>query len=265
MEALRKAGRVALVQHASANTGKGRSDLIIPYLCLEVKNAHGSPTPQQVNWLREQRRRGVPAYIVRSVDQALLTLRATEKGFIPMPNEPLEALDIDFSFLDSLTPSEPQTGEAVQEEPAPENTAEFTLDDLIAGVKDPVIEQAVAEGQAQQDLDAAPGGGQGAMLRDGEVEIQFEEVQATIAVDEIEEGLDSTVKQAISLAVDALETVPAQELSLHPLQETADALGAAGTYLVAAAAGLRKFLAIVPMLEAQAEAQPPKRRTRKAS
>jgi hypothetical protein len=187
-----------------------------------------------------------------------------------MPNDPLEALDIDFSFLDSLTPPEPQTGEVIPEETPVAGAPEFTLDDLIAGVKDPVIEQAVAEDKAQLDLDAAPGGGQGAMPSVGEVEIRFEEVQATTAVEDIEIDLGESVKQAVANAVDAVEaaatvTVSSNDLSIHPLQETADALGAAGASLIAVAAGLRKFLAIVPMLEGQAEAQPPKRRTRKAS
>lgn len=137
-----------LTQHGSARTGKGRADLIIPLLCLEVKNARGHASPEQVTWLNRARRLGVPAYLIRSIDDARAAVALTRKGYVPMPSSD----DLDLSFLDELSNTSVKDPVPAMQEPPPPDVP-LTLDGLLAGAS---FESATVYVEAEPAVEILP-------------------------------------------------------------------------------------------------------------
>lgn len=128
---LRARGWLPLVQHGSAWTGPGRSDLLVcargRFVALEIKTAIGRPTPAQMRFLASVRAAGGLAAVVRSADEAE---RCIDGG---LPVADAQSLD---DFLNSLTLDEPTAVAEHEPEPEPVDVAvvetieiAFALDD----------------------------------------------------------------------------------------------------------------------------------------
>lgn len=93
-QALEADGWSVITQHGSAYS-PNVLDLTIVLAALEVKTESGAPTVGQKNTIQRLRSRGIPAGIVRSVEEARQGMRLVKQGRCP-------TMSIDLSFLNNL-------------------------------------------------------------------------------------------------------------------------------------------------------------------
>lgn len=275
MKALRAIGAPALRMKADAYTGKGRSDLVIPLLCLEVKNASGTVSPAQNTWLRARRADGIPAYVVRSVAAAVKAVELTRRGYKPTMADTLE---LDMSFLNDLDKSTEAPAPAVSNDDTAGEGISLSLDDLVAeAVGDtpvaelPPADEVLAESDAEADALLAALGVEVTAPVDlsglGVTSDTPQTVQGAPLIKEPDDpaGIDYAAVQEAQAKPMQTETVPAADLTpideAHALRNIADAVGAIGTAFVSLAGFLRTYAAQQDGKPALTDA--PKRRGRK--
>lgn len=255
--ALKAMGAPAFRQPASFRTGKGRSDLIVPLVCLEVKNKDGVVSPEQDGWLRRMRADGVPAYVVRSVAAAQAAVTLTRKGYCPMADQ---ALELDLSFLDELQPkaSEPAAVEATPE--VEQQMEALSLDDLVKQVQPetvlPPAEETLAEADSEADaLLAQLGGGLTTPASD-----------FNPTPEQQENAMDAAAEQADAALTDKVLAGTLSQTTASPnasIRDIADVIGEIGTLHVKLAGVLRSYAS---GQDGRPAVEPAKRpRTRRAS
>lgn len=268
--ALEADGLLVLTQHGSARTGKGRSDLIIPLLCLEVKNEHGVVSPEQDQWLRRARRKGVPAYIVRSIVDARAAVALTRKGFVPMADADL---DLDLSFLDDLGPVKEPEPAIVAPPTRSDNGKEVTLDSLLADVESAAPEPTPQDVQEAKDFLEAedPPTAEYIIDETGLEELKQQrmaqdaslpsDTEAYVRKVAEERGIDPDIAVQVAAHESIMPSTDAQQQAL--LTEIANTYGLLGQGFIKMAALVRQYYGIDPRgAPEMAEPTPRRRRSR---
>jgi hypothetical protein len=270
--ALEAEGLLVLTQHGSARTGKGRSDLIIPLLCLEVKNATGVVSSEQEKWLRRARHKGVPAYTVYSIAEARAAVALTRKGYVPMADADL---DLDLSFLDDLGPvKEPEPAVVAPPARSPNGKErEVTLDSLLADVESAAPEPTPKDVQEAKDfleaedvpmakaavIDTSDPEFTPQSLGDEQDASLPSDTEAYVRKVAEERGIDSDIAVQVAVQESTVPSMDAQQRAL--LTEIANTYGLLGQGFIKMAALVRQYYGIDPR-EAPEMAEPTPRRRR---
>lgn len=128
-KALEADGWSVVVQHGSAYSPY-IPDLLVVLAALEVKTETGVLEPGQRNRIRRFRREGIPAGVVRSIEEARQGMQLVRQGAYRVIDNP-QAPVVDMSFLQGiLAQAAPATPEP-QPEPAPAAEPPVQLTELL--------------------------------------------------------------------------------------------------------------------------------------
>lgn len=254
---------------ASAFTGSGHPDLFGCYrgsfFGLELKTRTGRATQRQKLALIGIRKAGGYAWIVRTVEQALIAMAYIECGaHPPMPDQPL---DID-DFFASLDAPAPEPAPAAASEP--DMTWDFPPAQQApeTGVLDAVEEIAPTHEEVLTDLDArseALNGRDYARIEDQErAEIHGDPNSDVEAFKALVFKIDADVRAAGDRTTMVYEELHSLRIELTVTRNIVQALERATRQLIALISDGEELPEVPVMPEPEAAPEPPKRRTRRS-